>query len=188
MGKSTFMKGIGKTYVMVITTVGVALAVGRGGYEIGKDMAEKVSDAEKLNLHQSNLQLNQRVRLLEDSLLTLAAANQPESFDSEGNNLQAIAAGNPNQYEHFQGNIRFGNSFLDSKTNASLSILSANSDNTGAAFISLPDKKTSNKRSKPTEVAPGQQWEFEHDGKEYLLILESIQWIGSEFSARVREK
>ncbi len=188
MGKSTFMKGIGKTYVMVITTVGVALAVGRGGYEIGKDMAEKVSDAEKLNLHQSNLQLNQRVRLLEDSLLTLAAANQPERFESDGTNTSPGVNSNPNQYEYFQGNIRFGNSFLDSKTHASISILSANSDNTGAAFISLPDKKPSNKRSKPVDVAPGQQWEFEYEDKTYILILESIQWIGSDFSARVREK
>lgn len=185
MGKSSFMKGIGKTYVMVITTVGVALAVGRGGYEIGKDMAEKISDAEKLNLHQSNLALNQQVRLLEDSL---ANYNDSNALDPNDNGSELIDINESNQYDYFQGNIRLGNSFLDTKTNASLSILSANSENIGSAFISLPDKKSSKKRISPIEVAPGQQWEFKHEGKEYLLILESIQWIGSEFSARVREK
>ncbi|GEM_PF-7048675 len=188
MGKSTFMKSIGKTYVMVITTVGVALAVGRGGYEIGKDMAEKVSDTEKHNLHQSNLALNQKVRFLEDSLLRYKNGYWQEIRNTNGNYRDKADSDRQNLYDYFQGKIRLGDSFLDVKTNASLSVLSADSENTGTAYLSLPDRRNSKKRPKPIDVVPGQQWGFEYEGNEYILILESIQWMRSEFSARVREK
>lgn len=177
------MNGIGKTYLTVITTVGVALAVGRGGYEIGKDMADKVSDAEKHSLHESNLELTQRVRQLEDSIYELSQAGMlVQNGRREINGTTTIGA-----YNFIQQHIRFGTSFLDTKTNASISILAANSDNTGKAFITLPGKKPP-KRPAPVEVSPGQQWAFEYDSKDYILILESVQWAAKEFSARVKEQ
>jgi len=76
-----------------------------------------------------------------------------------------------------------GSTFLDPETKASLGIQEINIRKYASVSISLPNGvKHSDENAKP-----GDTWQFELNGKNYSLLLESLDWAAQRFTAKVYE-
>lgn len=80
-------------------------------------------------------------------------------------------------------NLKSGTSFVDPKTKAVLGVRDIDIDKTAYVNISLP----SGKKIKAEKVSPGETWVFEDAGKEYQLLLDSIDWPSQSYKASIME-
>ncbi|MEC4091914.1 hypothetical protein [Pseudoalteromonas rubra] len=73
--------------------------------------------------------------------------------------------------------------FLDAKTNTVFGIPKINYGNTANINLTLPNGK----KITDNNVKAGETWRFEDKGKEYLLVLDSLDWASQTYQSRIIE-
>lgn len=76
-----------------------------------------------------------------------------------------------------------GQSFTDPLTNAIIGVSRVSIDYTADIYLFLPGKGALEKNG----VKPGSSWVYGFLGKEYMLTLNSIEWIGNNLKVTVLE-
>ncbi|MCG8017752.1 MAG: hypothetical protein JAY97_16185 [Candidatus Thiodiazotropha sp. 'RUGA'] len=114
--------------------------------------------------------LKERIIELEKVAANVSNANVTETSD------------HPDFYQLMK-NLKSGTSFVDPKTKAVLGVRDIDIDKTAFVNISLP----SGKKIKAEKVSPGETWGFEDAGKEYQLVLDSIDWPSQSYKASIME-
>ena len=79
--------------------------------------------------------------------------------------------------------LKAGTSFIDPKTNVVLGVNKISINKNAFVNLSLPDGK----RIKVEGANPGESWDFSSEGRNYRLVLDSIDWAAQSYKATILE-
>jgi len=112
--------------------------------------------------------LKTKLKLVEDQL-----AQTPNPTISQENK--------PRYYNYIKGGV--ATTFFDPKTNSTLGISKINYGDTAEINLTLPNGQ----KIKEDGIKAGETWTFNEDGKDYRLILDSIDWASQTFESSLIE-
>jgi len=93
------------------------------------------------------------------------------------------SADNPSLYYSNSEKLESSTSFFDKETNIVFGAPKINYGDTADIILTLPDGE----KIKAKDAVPGETWRFNKKGKEYMLILDSVDWATQSYKSSVTE-
>jgi hypothetical protein len=89
----------------------------------------------------------------------------------------------PKIYARESGPLKLGQTFVDPETGAIIGVSEMTPSNQAKVTVSLPGKATET----ADRVTPGKIWNFDYQGRKFVLTLTNTTWLNDTFQASVRE-
>ena len=194
------------TKSLIVYTITLAGAIFAILYFVLFENQSYLHKTEKENLKTQIQTLNERIDLLQyDNIHLIKENNQlkywlkstPNSFEFLKDQIKMLEnqVSNPEQpvtapktetskYTNVSKNIASGQAYLDQKTGVSIGINEISIHRTASGIIHLPNTK----EVKFSKAKPGTQWEFNHNGIHYSLVLLEVNYIGDQYRVVLKEK
>jgi regulator of replication initiation timing len=120
---------------------------------------------------------------LESKVKELEATNASLMKEASQKAASSVES-NPLDKPYYNGaKIEKGGAFFDPLTTASLGVNSFNPNYTADVQVTLPGKGGDHLK----DVKPGTQWPFNHNGKNYLMVLHETNWLTNMAKVSIQE-
>lgn len=86
-------------------------------------------------------------------------------------------------YRNESGKLEAAASFFDDKTNVVFGVPRINYGDTANVAITFPNGE----KIQTKDAVAGETWRFNKQGKEYMLILDSVDWASQSFKSTITE-